>query len=187
MGGGATRLPLPVSRFEIGCILDSSRHTTLITMTRQDYIEFILDHYQNPRHKGSLADPDMLINGGNPGCGDVVNLYVKLDEQDRIVDASFEGQGCTISMAASSLLMDKVIGKTIADIDAMDYTELVEELGREVVQARLRCATLALDTLKAGAREYPSYKATGKKLLQPLVVAETFRSDEAGSTSREKR
>lgn len=144
-------------------------------MTRQDYIEFILDHYHNPHHKGALQDPDILVNGGNPGCGDIVNVFVKVDENDRIADASFQGQGCTISMAASSLLMDKIIGKTIADVDAMDYNELVEELGREVVQSRMRCATLALDTIKAGAREYPSHKATGKKLVQPILLAETFR------------
>jgi len=149
----------------------------MTTMTRQDYIEFILDHYNNPHHKGSLADPDILVNGGNPGCGDIVTVYVKVDENNCITDAAFEGQGCTISMAASSLLMDKIIGKTIAEVDAMDYNELVEELGREVVQARLRCATLALDTIKAGAREYPSHKATGKKLIQPIILAETFRGD----------
>jgi nitrogen fixation NifU-like protein len=146
-------------------------------MNRQDYIDFILDHYHNPHHKGALQDPDILVNGGNPGCGDIVNVFVQVDENDRITDASFQGQGCTISMAASSLLMDKIIGKTIAEVDAMDYNELVEELGREVVQSRMRCATLALDTIKAGAREYPSHKATGKKLVQPILLAETFRGD----------
>jgi nitrogen fixation NifU-like protein len=146
-------------------------------MTRQDYIEFILDHYNHPHHKGKLDDPDILVNGGNPGCGDVVTLYVQVDGSDVITDAKFDGQGCTISMAAASLVMDKIIGKTIAQVEAMDYNELLDELGREVVQSRLRCATLALDTVKAGAREYPSYKATGKKLVQPIILAETFRGD----------
>jgi nitrogen fixation NifU-like protein len=146
-------------------------------MTRQDYIEFILDHYNHPHHKGKLEDPDILVNGGNPGCGDVVTLYVQVDGSDVITDAKFDGQGCTISMAAASLVMDKIIGKTIAQVEAMDYNELLDELGREVVQSRLRCATLALDTVKAGAREYPSYKATGKKLVQPIILAETFRGD----------
>ncbi len=149
-------------------------------MTRQDYIEFILDHYQNPHHKGKLDDPDILVNGGNPGCGDIVTIYVKLDENDRIVDAKFDGQGCTISMAASSLVMDKIIGRTIAEVDKMDYTELIEELGREVVQSRVRCATLALDTMIAGAREYPSHKATGKKYVSPIILAETFRGEQLG-------
>ena len=146
-------------------------------MTRQDYIEFILDHYNNPHHKGKLDDPDIMVNGGNPGCGDIVTIYVTLDENDRITDAAFDGQGCTISMAAASLVMDKIIGKTLAEIDAMDYNELIEELGREVVQSRIRCATLAIDTIKAGAREYPSHKAMGRKLVSPIVLSETFRGD----------
>lgn len=149
-------------------------------MNRQEYIEFILDHYHNPRNKGKLDDPDILVNGGNPGCGDIVTLFAKLDDQDRITDVRFDGQGCTISMAAASLLTEKLIGKTIAQVDAMTYEALLDELGREVVQSRLRCATLALDTIKVGAREYPSYKATGKKLIQPIVLAETFRSDRMG-------
>jgi nitrogen fixation protein NifU and related proteins len=147
------------------------------SMDRQEYIEFILDHYNHPRRKGTLADPDILVNGGNPGCGDVVTLYVKLDEHDRISDVKFDGQGCTISMAASSLLMEKVLGKTLSEVEAMSYDELIDELGREVVQSRLRCATLALDTLQAGAREYPTHKKMGKKLLQPIVLAQTLKTD----------
>lgn len=149
-------------------------------MTRQDYIEFILDHYNNPHHKGKLDDPNIMVNGGNPGCGDIVTVYVKLDNNDRITDAMFDGQGCTISMAASSLVMDKIIGKTIAEVDAMDYSELIQELGPEVVQSRIRCATLAMDTIKAGTREYPSHKATGKKLVSPIILAETFRTESLG-------
>jgi nitrogen fixation NifU-like protein len=118
-----------------------------------------------------------MVNGGNPGCGDVVTLFVKLDDKDRITDVSFEGEGCTISMAASSLLMEKVMGKTLNEVEAMDYSELIDELGREVVQSRLRCATLAMDTLKGGALQYPSYKASGKKLIQPIVLAHTLKTD----------
>ncbi len=146
-------------------------------MDRREYIEFIMDHFNNPRQKGSLEDPDLLVNGGNPGCGDVVTLYVKVDENDRITDARWDGHGCTISMAASSLLMEQIAGKTLQEVEAMPYSELIDELGREVVQSRLRCATLAIDTLKAGAREYPSYKATGKKLVQPIVLSKTLDTD----------
>ncbi len=147
------------------------------TMDRREYIEFIMDHFNHPRQKGTMDDPDMLVNGGNPGCGDVVTLYVKLNDQDRITDVKFDGHGCTISMAATSLLMEKVLGKNLAEVEAMEYNELIDELGREVVQSRLRCATLAIDTLKAGAREYPSFKATGKKLIQPIVLAQTLKLD----------
>src|SRR6476619_2839112 len=105
--------------------ISSRRRLKSKNMTRQDYIEFILDHYNNPHHKGKLDDPTIMVNGGNPGCGDIVTIYVNLDENDRITDAMFDGQGCTISMAASSLVMDKIIGKTIAEVDAMDYSDLL--------------------------------------------------------------
>ncbi|MGB8647741.1 MAG: SUF system NifU family Fe-S cluster assembly protein [Anaerolineae bacterium] len=146
-------------------------------MDRREYIEFIMDHFNNPRDKGKLDDPDILVNGGNPGCGDVVTLYVKMDEKDRIADVKWDGQGCTISMAAASLLMEKVQGKTLQEIEAMDYGEIIDELGREVVQSRLRCATLAMDTLKGGAREYPTRKALGQKLVQPIVLGHTLKTD----------
>ncbi len=146
-------------------------------MDRREYIEFIMDHFNNPREKGTLEDPDILVNGGNPGCGDVVTLYVKVDDNDRITDVKWDGQGCTISMAAASLLMEKVIGKTLQEVESMDYSEIIDELGREVVQSRLRCATLAMDTLKGGAREYPTRKALGQKLIQPIVLSHTLKTD----------
>ncbi len=146
-------------------------------MDRQEYIEFILDHFNNPRNKGDLKDPDMLVNGGNPGCGDVVTLYVKLDEQDHIRDIKFDGHGCTISMAAASLLTEMVQGKALAQVQSMNYDELIDTLGREVVQSRLRCATLAMDTLQGGAREYPSRKALGEKLIQPIILAHTLKTE----------
>lgn len=146
-------------------------------MERQEYIEFILDHFNNPRNQGTIPEPEILVNGGNPGCGDVVTLYVKLDDKDRITEIKFEGRGCTISMAAASLLTEMVQGKTLDEVQQMDYGELIDTLGREVVQSRLRCATLAMDTLQAGAREYPSRKAMGQKLVQPIVLAHTLKTE----------
>ncbi len=146
-------------------------------MDRQEYIEFLLDHFNNPRNKGPIQDPDILVNGGNPGCGDVVTLYVNVNDQDRIEDIKFEGHGCTISMAAASLLTELVQGKTLEQVRQMSYDELIDTLGREVVQSRLRCATLAFDTLQGGARDYPSHKANGQKLIQPIVLAHTLLPD----------
>jgi nitrogen fixation protein NifU and related proteins len=143
-------------------------------MDRSEYIEFILDHFNNPRNYGPLADPDILVNGGNPGCGDVVSMYVKLDADDRIEDVKFEGKGCTISMAGASIVTELVKGKTLKDIEAMTYAPVIDQMGEDVVKSRLRCATLGMDTLKGGAREYPSRKALGQKLVQPIVLAHTL-------------
>jgi nitrogen fixation NifU-like protein len=123
-------------------------------MDRQEQIEFILDHYENPRNRRAMESPDIVMKGGNPGCGDLVTLYVKLGEDGHINDVSFEGEGCTISQAAASMLTEMAPGKTLEEVEQLDATDFVEALGREIVTNRLRCATLALNTLKAAERKY---------------------------------
>jgi len=135
---------------------------------RQEFIDFILDHYENPRHHGAMENPDVVMRGGNPGCGDVVTLYLRLDGGERIADVSFEGEGCTISQAAASIIAEKVIGKTLADVTAMDAQIVVDEMGREVVANRLRCATLALNTLKAAEKKYRAGQAAKNAVDAPL-------------------
>ena len=121
-------------------------------LTRQEQMELILDHYEHPRHKGALEDAEAVVEGGNPGCGDIVKIYLKLDNEGRVA-ASFEGEGCTISQASASYLMDEVNGKPLDEVLAFDHNELMEGLGQEIVQQRTRCATLSLDTLRAAIRK----------------------------------
>jgi nitrogen fixation NifU-like protein len=120
-------------------------------LTRQEQLEFILDHYENPRHKEALADAEAVVEGGNPGCGDIVKVYLKVTSGQ--VVATFEGEGCTISQASASYLMDEVNGKTLEEVLAIDHEALMENLGKEIVQQRTRCATLSLDTLRAAIRQ----------------------------------
>ena len=127
-------------------------------MDRQEAIEFLLDHYQHPRNHGALADADVEMPGGNPGCGDVVTIYLKVSDDDRIDRVTFEGSGCTISQAAASILTEMVDGRPLADVDEMDFNDMIDELGREVVNTRPRCATLALGTLKAAIAKYRADK-----------------------------
>lgn len=130
---------------------------------RQDYIENILDHYENPRHRGKMDDATVSIKGGNPGCGDIVTMYLKLDDQEHITDVSFDGKGCTISQAAADILSDQIVGKTLDEIKNMDQSEFIDELGREVVVSRPKCATLALSTVKAAERKYRDMQITGRE------------------------
>lgn len=124
-------------------------------MDRQEAIEYLLDHYQQPRNKGVLADADVVMPGGNPGCGDIVTIYLKLNASgDQIERVTFEGEGCTISQAAASILTEIVTDKPVAEVDAMDFTDMIDLLGREVVKTRPRCATLALGTLKSAITKY---------------------------------
>ncbi len=126
-------------------------------MDRQLQIQILLDHYQRPRHLGALEDADVVMPGGNPGCGDVVTVYLKgAEDHEHIAGVSYEGEGCTISMAASSMLLEQVVeGKlTMDEVLALDYNEMIEQLGRQIVASRPRCATLGLGTLKAAIRRY---------------------------------
>ena len=120
-------------------------------LTRQEQLEFILDYYENPRHKGALEDAEAVVEGGNPGCGDIVKVYLKLN--DGHVVATFEGEGCTISQASASFLMDEVNGKTLDEVLTIDHETLMENLGKEIAEQRTRCATLSLDTLRAAIRK----------------------------------
>ncbi len=123
-------------------------------MDRQEYIETLLDHYENPRNRRAIEGAQIDYTGGNPGCGDIIHMFASVDDNRRITDVAFEGEGCTISQAAASIITEMVQGKTLDELDEMNYQTLVEELGSEVVAPRIKCAVLALGTLKAGANDY---------------------------------
>jgi nitrogen fixation protein NifU and related proteins len=126
-------------------------------LDRQLRIQILMDHYQRPRHRGAIEDADVQMPGGNPGCGDVVTVYLKgAGDQEHIEDVSYEGEGCTISMAASSMLLEQVHEEnlTLNQVLDMDYNEMIEKLGRQIVASRPKCATLGLGTLKAAIRRY---------------------------------
>ncbi|MDX6256097.1 MAG: nitrogen fixation protein NifU [Frankiales bacterium] len=125
------------------------------------YQEIILDHYKRPHHKG-LRDPfDAEVHHVNPTCGDEVTLRVKLDG-DTVVDVSYDGQGCSISQASTSVMTDLVIGRTVPEALALseDFLAMMQSKGQlepdeDVLEdavafvgvsrfpARIKCALLA--------------------------------------------
>jgi len=123
-------------------------------MDRQAQIDFILDHYESPRHYGPLADATVVQKGGNPGCGDVVTFYLKVGDGGRIDAISFEGDGCTISQAGSSIVTEMFTGKALADVEATSAEAILDLMGREIAGTRLKCATLGLNTVKAAGRRW---------------------------------
>lgn len=120
---------------------------------RQEIIEFLVDHYEHPRHRGALPEADIHLMGGNPGCSDRVEMYARVDDDGRIQEVSFEGEGCTISMAAASYVTEMIPGMTLDEVENLSFETLIDDLGREVVMARPTCATVALGTLKQGVHE----------------------------------
>jgi nitrogen fixation protein NifU and related proteins len=122
-------------------------------MDRSEYIEYLLDHYQNPRHKHRMEGADVQLGGGNPGCGDLITMYLKVDDNDRITEASFEGEGCTISQAGGSIISEMLPGMTLQEVKDLGTSTMVEEMGEDIVKSRVRCATLALGTAQAAIDE----------------------------------
>ena len=115
----------------------------------QMYREVILDHYKNPRGHGVLEDADASAEGQNPLCGDEVSISVKFgDDGETIDDVKFEGRGCAISQAATSMLMEMVKGRKASDVATLPKDELLEEVGIPLTPVRLKCAILGLGVLK---------------------------------------
>lgn len=114
----------------------------------QLYREVILDHYKSPRNHGLLHDADAAAEGQNPLCGDEVTVSVRLGAGDVIEEVGFEGRGCAISQAATSMLTDLVKGRTAEDVASMPKEVLLDELGIPLTPVRLKCAILGLGVLK---------------------------------------
>ena len=131
-----------------------SMRTGGAALNREDYVETLLDYYENPRNRGVLDPAQLHASGGNPGCGDIVTMYARLNDTGQIEALSFEGEGCTISQASASILTEFAQGKTLEEIEALSYDDLIDLLGREVVSVRPRCATLGLSILKSAAQDY---------------------------------
>ena len=115
------------------------------------YREVILDHYKNPRNKGTLDPHDFTYEDENPLCGDKLRIDVRLDDQQRIKEVAFSGRGCAISQASASMLTEAILGKTLDEVKQMSKDDILEMLGIELGPVRLKCALLSLKVLKAGA------------------------------------
>jgi len=124
----------------------------------QLYREVILDHYKAPRNHGLLDPHQAYAEGVNPLCGDEIAVSVRFGEGDVIEEVGFEGRGCAISQAATSMLTDLVKGRTAADVAAMK-DELLDEIGIPLTPVRLKCALLGLGVLKVAL-----HKAKGTPL-----------------------
>ena len=126
------------------------------------YREHILDHYTNPRGHGAMEAPDASAEGLNPLCGDEVTISVALGEDgETIEEVKFEGRGCAISQAATSMLMEMVTGRTATEIAELPKEELLEEVGIPLTPIRLKCALLGLGVLKVAL-----HRAKGTALPQ---------------------
>jgi nitrogen fixation NifU-like protein len=139
----------------------------------QMYRELILDHYKNPRGHGHLEGADAEAEGQNPLCGDEIAMTVKLAaDGETIEEVRFEGHGCAISQASTSMLIEEVVGKKAADVAAIAKEEaplvaMMEESGTPLTPIRLKCALLGLGVLKVAL-----HKSVGTPLPEEWAGAD---------------
>lgn len=119
------------------------------------YREQIIDLYEHPLNYGTLEPNDFSYEEDNPLCGDVIRMDVRLDDEQRIADVKWSGDGCAISQASASLLTDEIRGLTLDEVKEFPKERILELIGVPLSMARVKCALLSLKVLKAGAYGLP--------------------------------
>jgi nitrogen fixation protein NifU and related proteins len=117
----------------------------------QLYREQILEHYKRPQNFGRLDEFDLEFEDSNPFCGDEQHVWIKLDDNGRVEEVSFEGKGCAISTAATSMLTDELEGKTREELLRLPKDFVLELLGIEISATRMKCALLGLKVVKGAS------------------------------------
>jgi nitrogen fixation NifU-like protein len=115
------------------------------------YSAQLLDHFQNPRNAGDLANPDATAEIANPACGDVLRLTLRIEAR-RIEAVGFKAKGCVASMACASALTEMIAGRTIAEARRLQRDALIVAVGG-IPEAATHAAQLALDALSAALKQ----------------------------------
>ena len=145
------------------------------------YQEVILDHYQNPRNRTPLAEPSVATEGYNPVCGDQLTLQLRV-EDGRITQVGLQGRGCAISQASASMMTEAIQARTAEEADALatafrqfmtsdespaeDLRDLEVLEGVRQFPVRIKCATLAWNTLQEALKEYRQGRREGKLIIR---------------------
>ena len=116
------------------------------------YTDKVMDHFKNPRNVGDMENPSGMGKVGNPVCGDVMELYLKI-EDGRIADAKFKTFGCGAAIATSSMVTEMIKGKAIEEALEISNKEVAEALGG-LPRAKMHCSVLAEDALQAAIEDY---------------------------------
>ncbi len=124
------------------------------------YTEKVMDHFQNPRNMGEVEDADGVGEVGNPQCGDVMRITIKVNDQERIEDVKFKTLGCGAAIATSSMVTEMAKGKTLDEAEDISKKSVAEALGGLPPQ-KMHCSNLASDGLKKAIEDYRSRHKQG--------------------------
>ena len=127
------------------------------------YSAKVMEHFQNPRNVGEIKDADGVGEIGNPVCGDIMKLYIKVKE-DRILDAKFKTFGCGAAIATSSMVTELVKGKTLEEAEKISKDTVAEALDG-LPPIKMHCSNLAADALHKAIEDYKQ-KRNSKSIIQ---------------------
>lgn len=121
------------------------------------YSEKVMEHFRNPHNVGEIPDASGIGNVGNPVCGDIMRLYIKVDDKGVITEAKFKTFGCGAAIATSSMVTDLVKGKTIDEALKISNRAVAEALGG-LPKIKMHCSVLAEEALRAAINDYLNKK-----------------------------
>ncbi|OGC62373.1 hypothetical protein A3J33_01980 [candidate division WWE3 bacterium RIFCSPLOWO2_02_FULL_53_10] len=117
------------------------------------YRDEMLDHARNPRNQGKVANPTFEFHASNPLCGDTLDLQIKMQgKPPKVSEVAFQANACTVSVAAASMLTEKIKGMTTSELSKLDEKEVISWFGGSLTTSRTECAFLPLKALREATR-----------------------------------
>ncbi|MDD3367592.1 MAG: Fe-S cluster assembly scaffold protein NifU [Lachnospiraceae bacterium] len=129
------------------------------------YSEKVMDHFQHPRNVGKMEDADGVGEVGNAKCGDIMKMYIKVDDKDVITDVKFNTFGCGSAIASSSMATEMIKGKPITEAIKLSNQAVVEALDG-LPAHKLHCSVLAEEAVKAAVDDYYTKKGVKPKVQE---------------------
>ncbi|MGD9808418.1 MAG: Fe-S cluster assembly scaffold protein NifU [Deferribacterales bacterium] len=135
-------------------------------MAKGPYSEKVMDHFMNPRNMGEIEDANGVGEVGNPACGDVMKIFLKINDDNIVEDVKFKTFGCGAAIASSSMATELMIGKSVEELLQLTNNAIVEALGG-LPPAKIHCSVMAEEAIEEALKDF--YKSKGE---DPAIVEE---------------